>query len=302
MGKTFSTMKTDIGNRIFDTSTGTASIIGKMINDKYHDIYNRAFWSALIDDNYTFESVVDQAGYDLPTDFGDEIMIVDIATGKRLEKMTEEQWWRDRYHAYQDDSITSGTPARYVILEEVINASGVRTGQIKLDPPPSVVETYGMPYKRKFTELLGTTGTCTTDTASKIINSSATFITDGVQAGMLVKNTTDGTYGYVSTVDSETQLTMESDLCPDGDENYTVSNEMVIPNIEWIIELGCIGEGLAYKQQFQKADYFLQRFEIEVQKRVGQEKARINKKYQRVGTRTTTGIRYLLGERSYDSL
>jgi len=301
MGKTFSTMKTNVGRIIRDTSSSMATIIGTYLNDKYRDMVRANYWGELVTDDYTFESVVDQTNYTLPVDFDDEIMIVNIATGKRLDKMTEGQWWRKRYHAYQDDSITSGTPARYVILERTIS-SGVRTGQIKLDPPPSVAETYGMPYKKKATDLLGTTGTCTTDTANKIIDSTATFITDGVEVGMLVKNTTDGTYGYVSTVDSETQLTMESDLCPDGNENYTVNDEVLILDIEWILELGAAGEGFAYKKNFQKSDFYLSRYAIEKENRIGQERKKLDKSYQRIGRKTTTGIRYLLGERSYDSL
>lgn len=66
------------------------------------------------------------------------------------------------------------------------------------------------------------TGTCTTNTADKIIDSSATFETDGVAVGDVVKNTTDICWGTVSTVDSETQLTMDWDMCPDGNEDYTV--------------------------------------------------------------------------------
>jgi len=301
--KTFTNMKTNVGKLVQDTSSAFAVIIGEFINDKYLDTWRRTLWSSTIDDNYTFESVVDQAGYDLPADFEEELFLANIANGEELERMKPNVWWRERYSAYDNDSINSGTPRRYVILREVINSSGYPTGQLKLDPPPDKAETYAMPYKRKFTRLLGTTDTCTTDTTNKIIASAATFLTDGVQPGMRVKNTTDNTYGYVDTVDSETQLTMDSDLCPDGNENIIVANEVLIPDIERILELGAVGEAWAYKRQFQKANYYLNRYEIELRRRIGQAKSKINQRYQFVpeGYRIH-GIKRLLGEKSYDTI
>ena len=53
-------------------------------------------------------------------------------------------------------------------------------------------------------------GTVTTanGAGTTLTDSAATFVTSGVKAGMLVRNTTDGSIGYVVSVDSETQLTI----------------------------------------------------------------------------------------------
>jgi len=56
------------------------------------------------------------------------------------------------------------------------------------------------------------TGTNTTATANKLIDSAATFQADGVNVGDIVFNTTDATQAKVSTVDSETQLTLDTDI------------------------------------------------------------------------------------------
>lgn len=70
------------------------------------------------------------------------------------------------------------------------------------------------------------TGTADTNTLNTLTDSGATFITDGVQVGSVVKNTTDTTYGYVTAVTSETVLTLAADTFPDGDEGYEVYKNM----------------------------------------------------------------------------
>ncbi len=70
------------------------------------------------------------------------------------------------------------------------------------------------------------TGTATTDSENHLVDTGATFQTDGVQVNSVVKNTTDTTYGYVTAVNSETDLTLDSDVFPDGDEGYEVYTNM----------------------------------------------------------------------------
>jgi len=67
-------------------------------------------------------------------------------------------------------------------------------------------------------------GNADTNTVNKLADTTATFITDGVVAGTIVYNTTDGTRGTVSAVDSETVLSIvnvsgvDFDLFPLGTE------------------------------------------------------------------------------------
>jgi len=55
-------------------------------------------------------------------------------------------------------------------------------------------------------------GTNTTATSLKLIDSAATFITQNVKTGDVVHNDTDGTAATVVTVDSQTQLTLNADI------------------------------------------------------------------------------------------
>tara|TARA_R100000353_G_scaffold111058_2_gene79693 strand:- start:23415 stop:23921 length:507 start_codon:yes stop_codon:yes gene_type:complete len=51
-------------------------------------------------------------------------------------------------------------------------------------------------------------GTTTSGTANKLTDSSATFVTDNVQVGDIVHNSTDNTYTTVTAVDSQTVLSV----------------------------------------------------------------------------------------------
>lgn len=55
---------------------------------------------------------------------------------------------------------------------------------------------------------LVSSGTATGGSSTTLIDSGATFITDGVAAGDIVLNDTQGVHGYISSVDSETQVTV----------------------------------------------------------------------------------------------
>lgn len=145
MAKTFSQLKTNVGNMLQDTSGATATLIGVWINNAYQDAWARCMWTDLIDDNFTFESVVDQAEYSLESDFGEEVACVDIANGHRLKRIQIKEWWDKYANKYNNDSLDSGNPIRYIILEE--------SNKIKLDPPPDTAETYAFPYKKTITSL-----------------------------------------------------------------------------------------------------------------------------------------------------
>ncbi len=55
---------------------------------------------------------------------------------------------------------------------------------------------------------LVSSGTATGGSSTTLIDSGATFITDSVAAGDVVLNDTQGIHGYISSVDSETQVTV----------------------------------------------------------------------------------------------
>jgi len=245
--------------------------------------------------------------YNLPLDFDRELFVANIADGQKLDRYTEALWWAERGTAYLADTITSGEfPSRYIILKEAVNTAHTGFGKIFLDPAPSSssAKTFAMPYKRKWRKLINISETATTDTANKVIASAGTFITDGVEVGMVIKNTTDNTYGTVVSVNSNTQLTADWDICPDGNEAVTIQNLVIIPDIDYILEFGALAEAFAYKKFFQKADYYNMKYEGALDRRIGQEKAQPNQRYQFIPDNGYSGEvgRPLTGWSSYDSL
>lgn len=67
-----------------------------------------------------------------------------------------------------------------------------------------------------------TSGTNTTATSLKLINSAADFITSGVVTGDVVHNDTAGTAATVVSVDSATQLTLNADIFTTTAQVYTL--------------------------------------------------------------------------------
>jgi parallel beta-helix repeat protein len=67
-------------------------------------------------------------------------------------------------------------------------------------------------------------GTTTSTVANKLVESGQNFLTT-VKVGMVIKNTTDTTYTYVTAVDSDTQLSVANDIMPTG-KAYTIYTNM----------------------------------------------------------------------------
>ncbi len=65
-------------------------------------------------------------------------------------------------------------------------------------------------------------GTTTTATPNKLVDTSENFTTQGVRVGDRINNTTDTTYATVTAVDSATQLSVSADVFASG-ENYTIT-------------------------------------------------------------------------------
>jgi hypothetical protein len=65
------------------------------------------------------------------------------------------------------------------------------------------------------------TGAATATTTNKLVDSNAKFVTNKVQIGDIVYNTTDNTVVTVTAIDSETTLTVSANLFADT-ENYKV--------------------------------------------------------------------------------
>ena len=69
-------------------------------------------------------------------------------------------------------------------------------------------------------EFIMTTGTTTATTATKLVDSAASFTTS-VEVGNIVVNTTDNTMTNITAIDSDTTLSVDDDIFTSG-ETYTI--------------------------------------------------------------------------------
>jgi len=67
-----------------------------------------------------------------------------------------------------------------------------------------------------------TSGTNTSVTSGRLVNSAASFVSVGVQVGDVVVNTTDSTYAKVTSVVSNTQLTLSSNIFGSTGKSYII--------------------------------------------------------------------------------
>lgn len=70
---------------------------------------------------------------------------------------------------------------------------------------------------------VGSMGYVTSLTSSKCKDTNATFSTNGIRAGDIVKNLLQGTVATVVSVDSNTQLTLDADIFASTGESYAVT-------------------------------------------------------------------------------
>ena len=91
MNKSFSTMKTNIGRKVMDTSSTFATELGKYINKVYTDILRAVNWE-YIRTNYTVSAVAGTQDYALPEDFGKELYVHDDTNGVELDRTILEHW------------------------------------------------------------------------------------------------------------------------------------------------------------------------------------------------------------------
>lgn len=72
-------------------------------------------------------------------------------------------------------------------------------------------------------------GTATGTAADKLVDSSRTFVTDGVRAGDWVHNLTDNTHAMITEVDSQIQLSINGNIMAVGEE-YVIERWWDLPS------------------------------------------------------------------------
>ena len=168
-----------------------ASALG-WLNLVLKDIQNRqqGFHWRFLEVTGTLSLVDDQFNYDLVTAFStiDTQKVVNVYDKTHDTPIPYRDYKKFRQYVAKESN-DSGDPLLWTLNQ----------GDLCLYPVPSL------------TAITGTT-TSSGLTNYYLHDTAATFITSGVAAGMKVTNSTDGTTALVTSVDSEIQLTLDTDI------------------------------------------------------------------------------------------
>ena len=304
MSKTLTVMQTNVGNMVQDTSTSFAVLIKVWLNDKYQDISRRHNWSTLIDDNYTLKTVAVTAVVD-EAQTSSATTTVTI-TNKPIYSVTGVWLATDTGHT-GTNYYTGGS---YVVATGVITLGSVLSGATTA---VIINYSYGTPEY-----------TLPTDFEEEI------FVAD-ITDGFSLKRRTEGLWwqeryaayqaGAIQKGTSVNYIILREasklKLDPIPDAVHTIAmpykksftalsattDVPVIKDIEAIMELGATSMAEAYKKQFAKAGMYMQLYEQELARRIGQERSPVNQSFQFIPERADpSAIMPMTGWGSYDTI
>ncbi|MHA1853882.1 MAG: phage adaptor protein [Candidatus Heimdallarchaeaceae archaeon] len=136
MSRTLSTMRTNVGVNVQDTSSTFGTYINTWINKRYQQILRRINWN-YINEDYTISVVAGTQDYVLPTDFKTPLYAVDITNGNRLTYVDPQ----DLADNYPSGLTSSGSALRYTIFN-----SDDDSKYLRLHYNPNSSFTLALPY------------------------------------------------------------------------------------------------------------------------------------------------------------
>jgi len=147
MGRAFSTMQTNVGNNVMDTSTSFATKIGVYINKRYQQILRRINWN-YINEDYSLTLASGTQDYTLPSNFKTELYVNITNNNKQLDRIE----LQDLVRQYPGSLDSGGDVGRYSIYNKDDGEKYIRFHYV-----PTQTLTAYVPYIVKPTELSGTT-------------------------------------------------------------------------------------------------------------------------------------------------
>lgn len=134
MKKTFTTMKTNVGNSVQDTSSAMLTLIGGYINDRLTEVFRRA--KHCLQPHLSSTTVAVTAGtqnYALSNTIGEIISVVDTTNNRQLSSLTAQEWV-DKY----SDSLTgASTVEGYILTMDMGDTYSVPIKTLKLVQTPA---------------------------------------------------------------------------------------------------------------------------------------------------------------------
>ena len=268
--KTYSDMKTNIGNLIQDTSSSMATKIGVWINNKYRDLMSSYNWEELV---YTqnLTSTASTSAYALDDVMDNIISVFDRTTEEYLEEKSEQEM----YQHYYNDLDTTGTPFIYFLKKDCVknqpssSTKPVVSSSSASDTTQEIL-LRGLSSGGEICEsisLSGTTVATASNSYSKIFSISKSASTSG---NITIYENDETT--VLAVLPPEKNISFYTILnlhyVPSGSKEYRILGKRrvlplsqdydypIIENASDIIELGAIADGWRAKRQFAKARYY----------------------------------------------
>lgn len=278
MNKDFTTIKSNVGSNIIDTSAAMGTIIGRFANKRYFQILRAINWQNVYYD-YTFNTVAGTQDYVMPDDFGKELVVRDTTNGVELARVDYQYLITN----YPDSIEDTGTVGRYTIYEDTVkeqpsSASTISITSSSASDTTQTIRIRGIVSGSETSEavtLNGTTAVVSTNSYTRIKAISKSAVTVGritatsnsgaVTLSVMAPKITESRYklmklhyvpASVITV-SVPYITKPLPMVED--------NDYPVLDIADLIELGAEADAWRYKRQFAKAQQVDMMFAMELQ-------------------------------------
>lgn len=278
INRLYTTMKTNVGNNIQDTSSNTATIIGKYLNDAYFDLLRRKNWE-LIDWDYSFSTVAGTQDYVMPANFGKELYVHDATNKKQLSRLSPQQ----HVDANEKTLTEQDAPVSYLILTKRSKAQPASAEKIDVvsssaSDTTQSVQIRGISSGVEMSEsitLTGTVAASSTNTYTEIISISKDAATTGKIT--VDGNTSSTEYAVMAPEDLEYRVTALR-LYKTPAAVYTINvpyhikplpmsndDDILLIDAADVVEAGATALAWRYKRQFAKAQEWERTFEKQIQ-------------------------------------
>ena len=286
--KSFSVLKSNVGSFIQDTSSGTGTLIGHWVNNRYRDIVNSYDWEQLYH-TQMLTATANTSAYPLDENTERVVFVHDKSNDSYTDIITEQEYLQGYYDVWD----TIGRPEACFLKGEAVRsqpASGTQilvTSSSASDITQTVLVRGITSTQNEIYEsltLTGTTPATATNSYSQILGLSKSDVT----VGKVKVYENDGTT-LLAEMSPENLVSRYKILnfhpIPDSETIYAIrSKRVVLPlsqdydypiieDIDDIIEAGAQADAWKYKRQFSKATALETQYQILKTERIHREVA-----------------------------
>ena len=262
--KNFADLKTNVTDKIQDTSAQMKTRVGRYINTRYRDVLKRIKYDPVRLD-YSFTTTAGTQDYIMPDDFENELSVYDSTNKVALPPIGLQKWIDD----YQSSLTTQDAPVSYLIYLDTVNTQISATGTISVvssstSDTSQKVRVKGIVSSVEDTEQFSLNGT-TTVTGTKSFSRAITVSLDTTCTGKITITRGSDTLAVIRPGDKVSRYKkLRLVRVPAGvytievrykiailplinDEDYTLIE------VSDILEAGAEADAWRYKRQFGKA-------------------------------------------------